>query len=78
MFTATLRSSADIGAAIQQARLATEMTQRELAERIGVSQRYIWELESGKDVAAITRLLSALEATGARLYVEVPEGDLDA
>ena len=77
MFTATLRTSADIGTAIQQARLAAEMTQRDLAERLGVSQRYVWELESGKNVAAIARLLAVLHETGAQLKVEIPEGDLD-
>lgn len=77
MFSATLRTAEDIGAALQQARLAAELTQRELAERIGVTQKYIWEMESGKDVAAIARLLAAFRETGAHLHVDVPEGDLD-
>ena len=51
------------------------MTQRDLAQRIGTSQRYIWELESGKESAVLTRLIDALRETGATMYVDVPEGD---
>lgn len=76
MFTATVRSPADFGMALQQARLAAGMTQRDLAEMMGVSQKYVWEMESGKKVAAIERILSAFKATGVKLIAEVPEGDL--
>lgn len=77
MFTATVRSAADFGMALQQARLAAGMTQRDLAEQMGVSQKYVWEMETGKSVAAIERLLSAFKATGVKLIAEVPEGDPD-
>ena len=52
------------------------MTQRDLAEIMGVSQKYVWEMESGKGVAAVERLLRAFKATGVKLIAEVPEGDL--
>lgn len=77
MFQARLRTPEDAGIVMQQARLAAGLTQRELAERLGISQRYVWEMESGKDSPALRRLLDALEATGARVYVDVPEGALD-
>ena len=67
-----------LGFALQQARLVKGLTQRQLAEQLGVSQRYIWELESGKESLAITRLLSALKATGAELFIDVPEPPQDA
>lgn len=77
MFTATVRTADDFGMILQQARLAAGMTQRELAESLRISQKYVWEMESGKNVAAIERLLSAFKATGVSLVAEVPEGDLD-
>lgn len=73
MYRATVRSSADLGVALQQARLTSGVSQRDLAERIGVSQRYVWELETGKDVNALTRLLAALGEVGAQIFVDIPE-----
>jgi transcriptional regulator with XRE-family HTH domain len=76
VFKAIVRSPADFGMALQQARLAAGMTQRDLAAMLGVSQKYVWEMESGKGVAAVERLLGAFKATGVKLIAEVPEGDL--
>lgn len=73
MYRAEVRDAVTLGFALQQARLLTGMTQRELAEEMGVSQRYIWELEAGKESLAITRLLKAFDVTGAQLLVDVPE-----
>lgn len=73
MYEARAQNVADLGLALQQARLASGITQRELATRLGTSQRYIWELESGKPFPAIVRLLAALQATGAEVIVRVPE-----
>ncbi|WP_395244460.1 helix-turn-helix domain-containing protein [Agromyces sp. MMS24-K17] len=78
MYTATITDATRFGLALQQARMAAGMSQRQLAERIGVSQRYVWELESGKDFPAIARLIDALTATGATITVAVPEGLTDA
>lgn len=78
MYDAPIRDAASFGLALQQARFAAGLSQRQLAERIGVTQRYIWELESGKESLAITRLIDALRATGADITVAVPEGPDDA
>ena len=72
-FRAEVHDTSTLGFALQQARLVKGLTQRQLAEQLGVSQRYIWELEAGKESLAITRLLGALKATGATLYIDVPE-----
>lgn len=77
MFRAAVETREDLGLALQQARLAAGLSQRDVAVRIGASQRYVWELESGRDFTAIERLLAMLGATGAQLVVEVPEGDVD-
>lgn len=72
-FRAQVEDTSTLGFALQQARLVKGLTQRQLAEQLGVSQRYVWELETGKDSLAITRLLNAFKATGAQLYIDVPE-----
>lgn len=62
--TARLRSPADFGLAVQQARLARGMSQSELAKELDVSQSTISEIESGKATIYLRRLLSMARATG--------------
>ena len=62
---------------LQQARLLSGFTQRQLAQQLGVSQRYIWELESGKPSIALTRLFEAMRATGMSLSAEITTRDPD-
>lgn len=76
-YRSTVTNPAGLGVALQQARMAAGATQRELADQLGVSQRYIWELESGKNSLVLARLFEALRITGAQLIVEVPEGHDD-
>ncbi|ODT43064.1 MAG: hypothetical protein ABS62_01130 [Microbacterium sp. SCN 70-200] len=64
---------ADLGVALQQARVTQGLSQRDLAVAIGVSQRYIWELEAGKDSPALTRILAAFAHLGVTVRVDVPE-----
>ena len=66
-----------LGRVLQQARLLSGFTQRELAQQLGVSQRYIWELESGKPSIALTRLFAAMRATGMSLSAEITTEDQD-
>lgn len=62
-----------LGRAIQQARAVREFSQRELAARLGISQRWLWELEQGKPGIFTERLFEVLRATGARLSIEIEE-----
>lgn len=66
-FETTLRSPADLGLAIQQARLAKGLTQTEIAERLGISQRSVSEMESGKPTIWARRLFDLMRATGVEL-----------
>ena len=52
-----------IGEAIKQARLAKNLTQEELGERIGVQKAQISRLEKGKNItiASLMRLFEAME-----------------
>jgi transcriptional regulator with XRE-family HTH domain len=45
---ALLEKPEDLGALVERVRRNAGMNQRELAERLGISQRYVSELESGK------------------------------
>lgn len=62
--TARLRAPADVGLAIQQARLDRGMTQQDLAEILEVSQSAISDMESGKSTIYLRLLLEAFRATG--------------
>jgi HTH-type transcriptional regulator/antitoxin HipB len=72
-YVAKIDSHEMLALALQQSRLAAGMTQRELATRLGISQRYVSELETGKDSKTLSRVLAALAATGAVMTIEVPE-----
>ena len=55
-----------IGARIRKYRLLSKMTQKELAEIIGVDDSFISVLENGKTVPSISRLLSIAESLNIR------------
>ncbi len=56
-----------LGRLLCQARMSTGMSQRELAERLGISQRYVWEMEAGKPSLYTDRLFAFMRATDMRL-----------
>lgn len=60
-----------LGRMLQQARLVAGLTQRELAKQIGTTQKYIWELESGKPSIMMDRLFAAMQATGMELTATI-------
>ena len=66
-YTARLRSPADVGLAVQQARLARGLSQTELAQELGVSQSAISEIETGSGTIYLRRLLGIARATGLEL-----------
>ena len=56
----------EIGTRIRKYRLRGKMTQKELAEIIGVDDSFISVLENGKTVPSISRLLSIAESLNIR------------
>ncbi len=58
---------------LQQGRLLSGMSQRELAEQLGVSQRYIWEIESGKPLVFLTRMFAVMRATDVKFFAELDD-----
>ena len=64
-----LRDISAIGAKIRSIRKAQGVSQETLAGLAGTGQRYISELERGKETARIREMLKVLDALGAGLYV---------
>ncbi|MBP1325817.1 transcriptional regulator with XRE-family HTH domain [Leucobacter exalbidus] len=66
-YTARLRTPADFGLAVQQARMERELTQNQLAADSGIRQSSISEIESGKSTIYLKQLLELARATGLEL-----------
>jgi len=65
-----LRTATDVGAVIRDRRRALGLDQRTLAVKVGVSRKWIIEVEKGKPRAALRLVLRTLEALGAVLRVD--------
>ncbi|QAY62872.1 XRE family transcriptional regulator [Xylanimonas allomyrinae] len=70
-YTGNVTSPESLGRILQQARLLNGWSQRELADRIGTSQRYIWEIEAGKPSIFVTRLFALMRETGTQLTATI-------
>lgn len=66
-----VRSAEALGRMLQQGRLVSGLTQRDLAERIDTDQKYVWALESGKNSIVLERIFEIMRETGIRMYMEV-------
>jgi len=60
----------ELGMLVQQARMAKGLSQRELADQLGIGQKWLWEMEQGKPGLFTKRLFELLEATDVRLMAE--------
>lgn len=61
----------DLGEILQQGRLLSGLTQQEMADKMGISQAYIWQIESGLSTKYAERLFELLRASGIRLQAEI-------
>ena len=68
-----ITDAASLGKAVRSARKDRSLSQRALAERCGVSQRFISELERGKPTAELGKALQVLSVLGIALVAQ-PEG----
>ncbi len=73
----TITGPESLGRILQQARLLNGWSQRELAARIGTTQRYIWEIESGKPSIYTERLFAVLRETGTQLSATIEPRAVD-
>ena len=62
-----------LGRMLQQGRLVSGLTQRELADRVDTDQKYIWTLESGKNSIILERIFAIMRETGVRMYMEIDD-----
>ena len=75
-YTGKVTSAESLGRILQQARLLSGISQRELARRLDTTQKYIWELEAGKPSIVMDRLFAAMRETGMELTATItPSGD---
>ena len=66
-----------LGQVIQQSRLQQGISQRELAKKLGVSQKWIWEMEQGKPGLLTERLFAIFRLTGITLTAEFEAKDVE-
>jgi transcriptional regulator with XRE-family HTH domain len=64
-----------VGYLILKARASAELTQSELAEKLGTSQPTIARWEGGAQVPSVRSLLRIAEATGFELELGLRQGD---
>ncbi len=62
-----MKSMSDLGLMVYGIRQRTGLSQRELAGRLGVSQRYVSELETGKPKVLNDQFFSVMEKLGIEL-----------
>lgn len=65
-----IESPADLGRVVAAVRSRNNLSQDALAERLGVSQRYLSELERGRTKLFDDRFIAVLGQLGIRLMVE--------
>lgn len=74
-YTGKVTSPESLGRILQQARLLSGISQRELADRLNTTQRYIWEIEAGKPSIFIKRLFALMHETGVELSATIRARD---
>lgn len=62
-----IRSPGDLGRFLANARADLGMTQQALADELGVSRRYVSEIENGKPGLYTERLFQAMRLLGVQL-----------
>lgn len=73
--TGKVTSAESLGRILQQARLLSGLSQRELAKRLGTTQRYIWEIEAGKPSIFMDRLFAVMRETNMQLTATIETED---
>ncbi len=63
----TMRSSADLGLLIQSIRTREGLSQVDLSNKLGVTQRYLSEVETGKPKILNEKLFTMLDMLGIEL-----------
>lgn len=75
MHSAPIRDAITLGDLLVELRTGAGLSQRELAHELGVSQRYVMELEQGKQMKSVERLLAFIKRTGGSLLIDLGDAD---
>jgi HTH-type transcriptional regulator/antitoxin HipB len=78
VYIGTVTGAESLGRILQQARMLAGLSQRELTERLGTTQRYIWEIEAGKPSIYTDRLFAIMRETGMTLTASIATDDANA
>jgi len=76
IITTKVKNPYTLGQVIQQSRLQQGFSQRELAKMLGISQKWVWEMEQGKPGVLMDRLFMILEKTGVTLTADFETKDV--
>lgn len=68
-----VKTSIDLGALVRDRRTHLELSQGDLAARVGVSRPWIAQLEKGKSRAQLGLVLRTLNALGVKLDASIHE-----
>ena len=74
--TTKIKDPFTLGQVLQQSRMQLNISQRELANSLGISQKWVWEMEQGKPGLLMERLFMILEKTGVDLLAEFETRDV--
>ena len=66
-----VRSIADVASAVRGRRIDLNLSQSALAERTGISRKWISEFEAGKTTAEFALVIRVLEALGFKLDLDL-------
>lgn len=66
----TIKNAKDFGSAVREARSREHLTQRQLALSVGTGERFIVDLENGKETARLGKALEVAAALGLRITAE--------
>ena len=75
--TTKIKNQHVLGQVLQQSRLQRGFSQRDLANMLGISQKWVWEMEQGKPGLLMERLFLILEKTSVTLSAEF-EAEVEA
>ena len=66
-----------LGKVIQQMRMQNGVSQRELANRLGFGQKWLWNIEQGNTILALSRLFQIFNELNLRLFMELDVKDVN-
>jgi HTH-type transcriptional regulator / antitoxin HipB len=70
-------TATDLGRYLAEVRVARGLTQEEVADALGISRRYVYEIESGKPGLFTHRLFALLRLLGVRATLETDVSPVD-